>query len=246
MRRVLSFQFPVLRKHRLDSQKRREDSPKAWGDSRLGCLPSEAPPWRQVQLWPSRILRLTLALCALASFAPAQQVDFAVGGSTLWSPKPLSASQAFLPPAEKGGTYAGASLQYLTERRWGLNVEGVFRAKEGLYNGFQHYRPILYDVNAVYARRLANKTRGDFLAGFGGQTVLFYHTTDCTYASGCSINVDSTHFLLHAGVGIRYYFWRTFFIRPEAHYYYIHNNFEFHSDHVFRIGASVGHTFGPK
>jgi hypothetical protein len=40
--------------------------------------------------------------------------------------------------------------------------------------------------------------------------------------------------------------WRTFFVRPEAHYYFIPNNFEFHSDHVFRIGASIGRTFGSK
>ena len=50
----------------------------------------------------------------------------------------------------------------------------------------------------------------------------------------------------HFGVGIRYYFWRNVFARPEAHYYIIPNNVEFHSDNVFRVGASIGHTFGTK
>ena len=109
-------------------------------------------------------LRLACVLAALVPFAPAQQIDFAVGGSTLWSTKPLSASQAFLPPAEKGGIYAGASLQYLTEKRLGINIEGAFRAKQGLYNGYQYYRPALYDVNAVYAHPMAPKIRADFMA----------------------------------------------------------------------------------
>jgi hypothetical protein len=191
-------------------------------------------------------LRLACVLAAVASFAPAQQIDLAGGASTLWSPGPLTASQAFLPPAESGGLYANASLQYIGEKRLGLNVEGAFRAKEGLYNGYQYYRPILYDVNAVYARRMATKIRGDFMAGVGGETLVFYKQTNCNYSSGCSTNVNNTHFLLHAGVGVRYYVWRTLFVRPEAHYYYIPNNFEFHSDHVFRIGASIGHTFGSK
>jgi hypothetical protein len=185
-------------------------------------------------------------LAALIPVARAQQIDLAVGGSTLWSTKPLTASQAFVPPAEKGGTYAGASLQYLTERRLGINIEGAFRAKEGLYNNYQYYRPALYDVNAVYARPLASKVRADFMAGAGGETLLFYQQTNCIYAGGCRTYVNNTHFLVHAGVGVRYYVWRTFFVRPEAHYYFIPNNFEFHSDHVFRFGASIGHTFGSK
>jgi hypothetical protein len=192
------------------------------------------------------ILSLACVLAALVSFAPAQQIDLAGGASTLWSPGPLTASQAFLPPAESGGLYANASLQYIGEKRLGLNMEGAFRAKEGLYNGYQYFRPVLYDVNAVYARRMAPKIRTDFMAGVGGETVIFYGQTNCNYGSGCSTNVNSTHFLLHAGVGVRYYVWRTLFVRPEAHYYFIPNNFQFHSDSVFRIGASIGHTFGSK
>lgn len=178
------------------------------------------------------------------SFAHAQQIDFAVGGSTLWSSKPISASLAFPPPAEKGGVYPTASLQYLRENHFGINIEGAFRYKEATYNNFQPYRPILYDVNGVYARRLSPKIRGDFMAGVGGETLLFYQSGTCGVNGGCRSFVNSTHFLMHAGVGVRYYFWRNFFIRPEAHYYYIPNNFEFHSNNVFRIGASIGHTFG--
>ena len=201
------------------------------------------------RLRTSSQLKTALLAClfvALASLARAQQIDLAGGASTLWSTGSLSASEAFIPPALKSGTYANGSLQYLGERRLGLNLEGAARVKEGLYNGYQFYRPILYDANAVYARRMTPKIRADLMAGVGGETLLFYNTTNCTYGNGCRVNVNNTHFLMHFGVGLRYYFWRTFFIRPEGHYYLIPNNFEFNSDHVFRMGASIGHTFGPR
>ena len=237
MLRVLSSQFPVLRRN----------SKALLLTARHCALRTCARISLRTEHGQVRTaFLLGCVLAALASFAPAQQIDLAGGASTLWSPGPLTASQAFLPPAESGGLYANASLQYLGEKRLGLNIEGAFRAKEGLYNGYQYYRPILYDVNAVYARRMAAKIRGDFMAGIGGETLVFYKQTNCNFSGGCSTNVNNTHFLLHAGVGVRYYFWRTFFVRPEAHYYFIFNNFEFHSDHVFRVGASIGHTFGSK
>jgi hypothetical protein len=236
MRRVLSSQFPVLRKTLLDRLSKAADR----------GLSTRARFLLGTENWQLRTAFLACVLAALVPFAPAQQIDLAVGGSTLWSTKPLTASQAFLPPAEKGGIYAGASLQYLTEKRLGINIEGAFRAKQGLYNGYQYYRPALYDINAVYAHRMAPKIRADFMAGAGGETLLFYRQTNCNYGGGCRTYVNDTHFLVHAGVGVRYYVWKTFFVRPEAHYYYIHNNFEFHSDHVLRIGASIGHTFGSK
>jgi hypothetical protein len=237
MLRVLSSQFPVLRR----DPRARLLTARSWALRTCARISLGTENWHL-----STAFLLACVLAALVSFAPAQQIDFAGGASTLWSPGPLTASQAFLPPAESGGLYANGSLQYIGEKRLGLNIEGAFRAKEGLYNGYQYYRPILYDVNAVYARRMATKIRGDFMAGVGGETLVFYRQINCNYGSGCTTNVNNTHFLLHAGVGVRYYVWRTFFVRPEAHYYFIPNNFEFHSDHVFRVGASIGHTFGSK
>jgi hypothetical protein len=73
---------------------------------------------------------------------------------------------------------------------------------------------------------------------------VFYNTGSCTFGNGCRTLVNSTHFTVHLGVGVRYYFWRTFFVRPEAHYYFIPNNDQFHSDNLFRVGVSIGHTFG--
>jgi hypothetical protein len=86
------------------------------------------------------------------------------------------------------------------------------------------------------------------MAGIGGETLLFYAPYfGCGIPTGgCQTFLNSTHFLVHAGVGIRYSVWRRLFVRPEAHWYFITDNYQFHSDNLFRIGVSVGYTFGPR
>ncbi len=185
-------------------------------------------------------------MLAIATCAHAQQLDLAVGGSTLWSPKNTTASVGFLPPPLKGGVYPTVSAEYIGEGHFGLLAEGSFRYHYTYYNNYQQYRPIMYDINGVYATRLAKKTRGDFMAGIGGETLLFYSPTySCGIPTGgCRTFLNSTHFLVHAGVGIRYMAWRGVFVRPEAHWNFVPNNFQFHSDNVFRVGVSVGYSFG--
>lgn len=190
-------------------------------------------------------LGFVVAFCFFASFAHAQQIDFAVGGNTLWSPKNTTASGGFIPPSLRGGVYPSVFLQHISENHFGFNLEGSFRYHEAFYNAYQPYRPILYDVNALYERRMAPRTHGDFMGGVGGESLLFYSANGgCGLpAGGCRTYLNANHFLVHFGVGVRYYFWKNYFVRPEAHYYIIPNNYEFHSDNLFRVGASVGYTF---
>lgn len=184
----------------------------------------------------------------VASFAGAQELDLAVGGNSVWSPKNPTASVGFLPPPMKGGVYPSVSASYIKENHFGLNVEGSFRYHYAIYNDYQTYRPIIYDVNGLYTAHLARKTRGDFMAGIGGETLRF----DAPYygcvipTGGCQTFTNSNHFLTHAGVGVRYSVWRGVFVRPEAHWYYIFNNYQFHSNNLFRVGVSVGWTFGDR
>lgn len=182
----------------------------------------------------------------VASFAHAQEIDIAAGGSTLFSAKPISASQAYPPPAEKGGNYPSISAEAVFKNHYGLNIESSFRYKEGLYNGFQRYRPILTDVNGVFAPHTDSRTSAEIMAGFGIQNLEFYKSFSCSFAT-CPTLISNTHFLLHAGAGMRYYFLGSFFIRPEAHYYYIVGNTnQFHSGNIVRFGASIGYSFGRK
>jgi hypothetical protein len=189
-----------------------------------------------------------MSVCALPVFAVlahAQQLDVALGAGTLISTKNTTASQAYLPPPEKGGTYPSVSVDRIFKNHFGYSAEIAFRYKQAIYNNYQKFRPMLYDFNAVYAPRLGNKTSADLMAGIGGQRVQFYNPYgNCAYSSGCSTHLDSNHFLLHFGGGVQYSLWRNFFVRPEAHFYRIINNTtDFHSDNVLRVGASIGYTF---
>lgn len=191
------------------------------------------------------LLMSVYALLGCAALAHAQQIDLAVGGNILESTKNTTASQAYLPPPEKGGLYPSVSFDRIFKNHFGYGAEVAFRYHYGLYNYYQQFRPVVYDFNAMYAPRLAKRTNADLMAGVGGQSVLFYNPYGaCYYPSGCTTHLNSNHFLLHLGGGIQYRVWRNLFFRPEAHYYRILNNTTvFHSDNVFRVGASIGYTF---
>jgi len=175
------------------------------------------------------------------------QVDFAVGASTTLSSKNSTASQGYVPAAGRGGVYPSASLDVLLKGHIGFSAEVAVRAKQGLYNGYQGYRPVFYDVNAIYAPRFTENTGAEIMAGVGGQSVLFYNRySACGYPAGCGTYVNSNHFMVHVGGGFRYYFWKSFFFRPEAHLYIVPNNTQFNSNYVGRVGASIGYSFGSK
>lgn len=198
---------------------------------------------------------ISAAIVLLSAFASAQQIDVTVGGSTALSTKNTSASQTYLPPAEKSGLYPSVSADYIFHKNFGFNAEVAVRAKEGLYNGFQGYRPIFFDANAIFVPRISAKAHAEFMAGVGGVRTAFYNQSgsygqsgSCNpiYANGCLTYLSTTHFLAHIGGGIRYDVWRSFFIRPEAHLYLIPNNTPFNSDYVGRVGVSIGYRFAPR
>jgi hypothetical protein len=184
------------------------------------------------------------SILALATCSLAQQLDLAVGGSTVISSKPTISSQAFLPPGLRGGVYPSGSVQYVFKGPFGISAELVAREKKALYNGYQFFRPVLYDVNAVYTHQYKPKIGADLMAGVGGTTYLFYTDYANCGSGACTNNLNSTHFMVHAGGGVRYYVWRNFFARPEVHYYRIVNNSQFHSGNLLRLGVSVGYSFG--
>jgi opacity protein-like surface antigen len=193
-----------------------------------------------------RKFALALSVCTVALFATlahAQQIDIAAGAGELYSTQNSTASQIYLPPAEKGGIYPSFTFDRLYANRFGYSAEVFTVYTDQYYNGYQKYRPLWYDANAVYAPRLAKRASFFLTAGVGGQSVLFYNTyAGCDFASGCASRVNSNHFLVHLSAGVRYNVWRRFFIRPEANYYRVFNNNDFHSGNVLRLGVSLGYS----
>lgn len=192
---------------------------------------------------------LIFVLSFVANLAYAQQGDAMFGFGTLMSKSYSNSSSTFSPFEEKGGLYPNIGADVIFHRRIGFAFEVAWRGAQGNYlNGYETFRPILYDINAEYQPRLGRKAGLDLMAGIGGAATRFYQNqiTSCSYFSGCINYVTSHHFMTHLGGGIRYYVWNHVFVRPEIHYYYVNNNFEFNTPHLFRAGASIGYTIGPE
>jgi opacity protein-like surface antigen len=194
------------------------------------------------------LLTSACAVLLFANFASAQQqLDFMLGGGTLMSSTPPTDVASFQRPAEKAGTYVSISGDVVgLKRRIGLNIESSWRYRQAAYEGYETYRPILTDVNALFQPKLGKKVGLDLFAGIGIASNRFTILGSCSIPGGCVNYTSSNHFMEDLGGGIRYRVWRHFFVRPEVHYYRIQKNVEFNSDSVFRVGASIGYTFGSK
>ena len=194
-------------------------------------------------------LTLLLTLCAafaLPRTAHAQQLDAALGFGTMTAPSnfvPLAQDNIV---SQRGGLFPSISGDVLFMHHHQLGVQGevAWRASQGLYAGQLPYRPILFDFNGIWAPRLGKKAQGELMAGFGGETLRFYGQINCTFV-GCTNYVSSEHLTGHIGAGIRLYVWHNVFIRPEAHYYAIHNNNEFPSSNANRFAVSIGYSLKP-
>jgi len=196
------------------------------------------------------LLTSACALLLFPSFASAQQqVDILLGGATLKSFPPINNSVNFQPLKETNGTYISIGGDYMgfRKKRLGLNFETAWRYHQASYYGYENYRPIFTDVNALFQPKLSKKLGLDLMAGVGIASNRFNLLTTCTIPD-CVNYTSSNHFMEDLGFGIRYRFWHRlphFFIRPEAHYYHIQNNAGFATSNVFRIGASVGYSSVP-
>jgi hypothetical protein len=193
------------------------------------------------------LLGLVLAFFfAAASTMQAQQLDAAFGVFTLKAPGngfQLN-NNTLSPQSIGGGAYPAFSADYLWKNHLGIQAEVAWRAKMGIYGGYEGFRPILYDVNAMYAPYLGKHVELELLGGIGSQSTRFYNGQyNCDFYT-CTDYVSSNHLLGHVGGGVRLYVFNRFFVRPEAHAYFTHNNFEFNSTHTERYGISIGYSFG--
>jgi hypothetical protein len=187
------------------------------------------------------VTSLVFLFAALSAFG--QQFDAAFGVSTTKSAA-ASTSSGLSFPSDGGGAYPGFSGDLLFHGRLGAEGEVDWRASQGLYGGYQPYRPVFYAINGIYVPRITKNLSAELLAGIGGESVRFYGYTSCSSFFGCTTYSSSNHFMGDFGGGIRAYIWHSLFIRPEARVYLIHNNAEFSSGTVARFGASLGYSFG--
>jgi hypothetical protein len=184
------------------------------------------------------------AFSVTSNFASAQKVDLAFGISTVDAPGASSADNNHSPVSLTGGTYPGFSGDIQVWHHLGVGAEIFWKASQSDYanQGF-NYRPIFYDINAVYSRRIVSHAALELVGGIGALSTRFYTGTSCGIYS-CTNYQSSNHFDADFGAGIRLYAKGGFFIRPEARWYVVNNNLEFSSPWASRYGVSLGYTFG--
>jgi hypothetical protein len=192
------------------------------------------------------IVALVVSACfAVATNVQGQQVDAAFGLGTLTgSSSNAAVSFANFTQSLSGGAYLNFSGDALIKGNFGVQGEVAWRASRNLYAGFQPYRPVIWDLNAIYAPRFNQHLGAEVMGGIGAESIRFYQNSFNCGFTGCTNYTTSTHFLGHFGGGIRIYPTGNFFVRPEAHIYLINNNVEFSSNYATRYGVSIGYSFG--
>ena len=194
------------------------------------------------------LISIALLFAVTVSDAFGQGFDAAFGFGTVSS---SAASTGACPviggtctfPSLKGGLYPGFSADLILHRHLGVEGEINWKASQGLY-GLQPYRPIFWNINAIYASRFTKNVGAELIGGIGAVDTRFYGTINYSPFAGYTNYTSSNHFDADVGGGIRAYFWHDAFIRPEVRVYFIHNNVEFSSGTVVRYGASIGYSFG--
>jgi hypothetical protein len=185
-----------------------------------------------------------IVLTAFPSFAHAQRLDFAFGISNGLGPGASGANGVdHQPISMSGGTYPGFSGNALFFKDAGVGAEIFWRGSRVDYagQGFD-FRPLFWNVNAVYSPKLAPHAYLELVGGLGAVSSRFYTGTTCGFYS-CSNYQSINHFDADFGGGLKLYLKGGFFIRPEARFYLIHNNREFSSNYAGRAGVSIGYTF---
>jgi len=200
-----------------------------------------------------RKLSAVAILCGLfliAGSAYGQQFDVAFGLGGLSAPSTtfttvngLSVRTVSL--SEGGGVYPSFSGDFLFHKNFGVGAEVSWRATQANFAGIASapYRPVFYNVNAVYAPRFG-RVSPELLAGFGAESLRFYQPYFNCGFTGCTNYTSSNHLMGVVGGGLKLYVWGHMFLRPEVRAYLIRNNVEFDTNHAIRYGASVGYTFG--
>jgi hypothetical protein len=198
-----------------------------------------------------RTLRVALLSCfacavvaTFSNIAQAQKIDLAFGVSTTDAPGASQGNTSDHSPVSlTGGAYPGFSGDVLFWHNAGIGAEVYWKASQAEYagQGF-NYRPLFYDINAVYAPKLADHAYLELVGGIGALSTRFYTGTVCGIYN-CSNYQSSNHFDADFGAGIKLYATRGFFVRPEVRVYLINNNTDFSSNHATRYGVSIGYTF---
>lgn len=147
-----------------------------------------------------------------------------------------------------GGLFETIGGDVMFRPTFGVGFETSFQTQRN-YAGL-NYRPLFYDVNAVFQPVIGeHKIVPELQAGLGAVNLRFYYNQSfCDQFGGCSTQntylESSNHFQLHLAAGVRFYVKGGIFVRPQFDLRYVNNFFQFGSNWVPQYSMAVGYTFG--
>src|ERR1700756_5693663 len=118
------------------------------------------------QLWLFGVLAVLLSAVA----TQAQQISAAFGVGTVLAPSAASASGNYSSQSLRGGAYPAFSGDFLIHKNFGVMGEIAWKGSQGVYAGYQPYRPIFWDFNGVYAPPLGRHAAAELSAGIGAES----------------------------------------------------------------------------
>ena len=213
---------------------------------------------------------LSLAIC-LAPFASAQRsIDLNIGfgtarvgsnGSGLDNANSLTNPFGSCSPTSGdtfcqanpglGGFFLGLGGDVMIQKHLGFGAEVNLQPSRSDYGPLQ-YRQTFYDFNGIYAPINEKRVQLQLQAGIGGASTNFAVSQSACVGTAVCSNVsqtvgNSTHFQLHAGIGLQLFLSQHLFIRPQFDLHYVPGlTDQFGSNAVPEGTVWLGYTFGDR
>jgi hypothetical protein len=147
--------------------------------------------------------------------------------------------------------FMGIGGDVMLKKQFGVGADFKFQPGKSDYGPLQ-YRQSFYTFDGIYAPINGKRAVVKIAAGLGGARTAFSFTqTDCVGTAVCSTQAqpvgNSSHFQLHAGVGLQYFFTDHIFVRPQFDMRYVPGfTDQFGSNWVPEGTVWIGYSFGDR
>jgi hypothetical protein len=176
-------------------------------------------------------------------------IDNAASANAFGSCSTSSGDIDCLPTSSMNGFLLGFGGDIMLYKHFGVGAEFQFQPTQKSYGPLQD-RQLFYDFNGIYqpisTKRVALRIEG----GVGGARTSFsFSQSGCVGTAVCTSQTEpvgsSTHFQIHAAVGVQIYLTEHIFIRPQFDYRYVTNlTQQFNSNSVPAATVWIGYNLG--
>jgi len=147
--------------------------------------------------------------------------------------------------------FMGFGGDVMLTKRYGFGMWANITPGKSDYAGLQ-FRQWFYDFDGIYAPINEKKVVLQLMGGIGGAKTSFSYTQNsCVGTAVCSSYSqpvgNSSHFQVHAGVGVQVFVTEHVFVKPEFDFHYVPNlTQQFGSNSVPGFMVWVGYSLGDR